>query len=37
VSDLLTDLRSDLERVPPDVEGALIRIRRLLSGERPAA
>jgi hypothetical protein len=37
VTDLLTDLRSDLERVPPDVAGALIRIRRLLSGERPAA
>lgn len=37
LSDLLTDLRSDLERIPPDVEGALIRIRRLLAGERPAA
>jgi hypothetical protein len=37
LSDLLTDLRGDLERVPPDVEAALVRIRRLLAGERPAA
>jgi hypothetical protein len=37
LSDLLTDLRSDLERIPPDVEAALVRIRRLLAGERPAA
>jgi phage terminase small subunit len=37
LSDLLTDLRTDLERVPPDVERALIRIRKLLAGERPAA
>jgi hypothetical protein len=37
LSDLLTDLRSDLERIPPDVDAALIRIRRLLAGERPAA
>jgi hypothetical protein len=35
--DLLTDLRSDLERIPPDVDAALVRIRRLLAGERPAA
>jgi phage terminase small subunit len=37
LSDLLNDLHADLERVPPDVEGALIRIRKLLAGERPAA
>jgi hypothetical protein len=37
LSDLLTDLRDDLERIPPDVETALVRIRRLLAGERPAA
>jgi hypothetical protein len=37
LSELLTDLRSDLEQRPPDVEGALIRIRRLLEDERPAA
>jgi hypothetical protein len=37
LSDLLNDLRGDLERMPPDVEAALIRIRRLLAGERPAA
>lgn len=36
-SDLLNDLRADLERVPPDVEGALTRIRKLLAGQRPAA
>jgi hypothetical protein len=35
--DLLTDLRDDLERIPPDVDAALVRIRRLLAGERPAA
>src|SRR5919204_2367504 len=32
LSDLLNDLRSDLERMPPDVDGALTRIRKLLSG-----
>jgi hypothetical protein len=37
LSDLLTDLRSDLEPVPPNVEGALARIRKLLTDERPAA
>jgi uncharacterized coiled-coil DUF342 family protein len=33
----LDDLRTSLELTPPDVEGALARIRRLLPGERPAA
>jgi hypothetical protein len=37
LSDLLTDLRSDLERIPPDVDAALVRIRRLPAGERPPA
>jgi hypothetical protein len=37
LSELLGDLRGDLERVPPDVEAALARIRKLLPGERPAA
>jgi hypothetical protein len=37
LSDLLNDLRDDLERIPPDVETALVRIRRLFAGERPAA
>jgi len=37
LSDLLNDLRDDLERIPPDVEAALIRVRKLLAGERPAA
>jgi hypothetical protein len=37
LSDLLNDLRSDLEPVPPDVEAALARIRKLLTDERPAA
>jgi hypothetical protein len=37
LSDLLNDLRGDLERSPPDVEAALVRIRKLLAGERPAA
>jgi len=37
LSDLLNDLRSDLERMPPDVEAALVRIRKLVNGERPAA
>ncbi|SRR5712691_5893341 len=37
LSDLLNDLRSDLERIPPDVEAALAHIRKLLADERPAA
>jgi hypothetical protein len=37
LSDLLNDLRRDLERTPPDVEAALRRIRKLLEGKRPAA
>jgi hypothetical protein len=36
LSDLGNDLIADLERRPPDVEGALARIRRLLSSGRPA-
>lgn len=35
--ELLTDLRTDLERRPPDVESALARIRKLAAGQRPAA
>jgi DNA anti-recombination protein RmuC len=37
LSDLLNDLRTDLERMPPDVDAALTRIRKLLAGHRPAA
>jgi hypothetical protein len=37
LSDLLNDLRNDLEPMPPDVETALARIRKLLTDERPAA
>ena len=37
LSDLLNDLLDDLERIPPEVDAALVRIRRLLAGERPAA
>jgi hypothetical protein len=37
LSDLLTDLRTDLEQMPPDVDAALTRIRKLLAGQRPAA
>ncbi len=37
LSDLLKDLRGDLERIRPDVEAALRRIRKLLEGQRPAA
>jgi hypothetical protein len=37
LSDLLVDLRTDLERVPPDVETALTQIRKMLVDERPAA
>jgi uncharacterized protein (DUF3084 family) len=36
LSDLLNDLRSDLERMPPDVDAALTRNRKLLAGHRPA-
>jgi molybdopterin converting factor small subunit len=37
LSDLLNDLRSDLERMPPDVDGALTRIRKSLALRTPAA
>jgi len=37
LSDLLNDLRRDLERRPPDVEGALARIRKLAQASDPAA
>jgi biopolymer transport protein ExbB/TolQ len=38
LSDLLNDLRDDLEPAPPDVEAALARIRKLLTDDqRPAA
>jgi hypothetical protein len=37
LTDLLLDLRTDLERVPPDIDAALTRIRKLLAHERPAA
>jgi len=37
LSDLLRELRIDLERMPPDIETALVRIRKMLPGERPAA
>jgi hypothetical protein len=37
LSDLLSNLRDDLELVPPDVESALARIRRLLTDARPVA
>lgn len=37
LSDLLSDLRDDLELVPPDVESALARIRKLLTDARPVA
>jgi hypothetical protein len=37
LSDLLNELRSELEAVPPNVEAALARIRKLLADERPAA
>jgi phage terminase small subunit len=38
LTDLLNDLRGDLEQTPPDSEAALARIRKLLDdGERPAA
>jgi hypothetical protein len=37
LSDLLNELRRDLERSPPDVDRALARIHRMLEGQRPAA
>ena len=37
LSDLLNDLRSELEQEPPDVEAALARIRKVLADKRPAA
>jgi hypothetical protein len=37
LSDLLRDVQADLEHEPPNLEGALARIRELLDGERPAA
>jgi hypothetical protein len=37
LSDLLRDVQADLENEPPNVEGALARVRELLDGERPAA
>jgi len=37
LSDLLRDVQAELQRQPPDVEGALRRIRAVLDGERPAA
>jgi hypothetical protein len=35
LADLLNDLRSDLERTPPDVDAALTRIRKLLALHSP--
>jgi hypothetical protein len=37
LSDLLRDVQANLEDKPPNLEGALARIRELLDGERPAA
>jgi len=37
VIDLLEHLLGDLEHAPPNVDGALTRIRELLFGDRPAA
>jgi|SRR5262249_28328613 len=37
LSDLLTGLRRDLEQMPPDVDAALTRVRKLLARPRPAA
>jgi hypothetical protein len=36
LSDLSNGLLADLERKPPDVEAALVRIRGLLTGEHPS-
>jgi Skp family chaperone for outer membrane proteins len=37
LSDLLRDLRIDLESDPPNLQRVLARVRGLLDGERPAA
>jgi molybdopterin converting factor small subunit len=37
LADLLNDLRSDLERTPPDVDAALTRIRKLLALRSPVS
>jgi hypothetical protein len=37
LSDLLRNVQAELERKPPNLEQALVRIRELLDGERPAA
>ena len=37
LSDLLIHLRRDLEQMPPDVDAALTRVRKLLARPRPAA
>lgn len=37
LADLLRDVQADLQETPPNLEGALARIRVLLDGERPAA
>lgn len=37
LSDLLRDVQANLENKPPNLEGAIARIRELLDGERPAA
>jgi hypothetical protein len=34
LSELATDLLADLEQRPPDVEGALVRIRTLLTSKQ---
>jgi hypothetical protein len=36
LTDLLNDIRRDLERTPPDTDAALDRIRKMLAGERGA-
>jgi hypothetical protein len=36
ISDLAEDLLADLERTPPDVEAALVRIRKMRASEHPA-
>jgi len=37
LSDLLSDVQGNLETDPPNLERALMRIREVLDGERPAA
>jgi hypothetical protein len=37
LSGLLHEVQIDLEKKPPNLDGALARIRELLDGERPAA